>query len=86
MTSINPAPTGNIFPDDEGPFRVQLPVYGLSCASDAIGLERRLHKVIGVLEVTVNPITELAYFTYDPTQIGRASLTIEIERAGYCTG
>ena len=66
--------------------RGQFAVIGLSCPADAAGLERRLRQVDGVEEVTVNPLTELAYLTYDPGQVDPAALIAEIQRAGYRSG
>ncbi|GIV80277.1 MAG: hypothetical protein KatS3mg050_4671 [Litorilinea sp.] len=61
-----------------------LPVYQLGCsASDALVLERRLARVAGIRQVYVNPVTEVAYIDYDPTQIDPGQIQAAIDRAGY---
>ena len=63
--------------------RVEIPIDGLSCASDAVRLERRLTNQHGVFEASVNPITEIAYVTFDPTVTDLLALRQRIENAGY---
>jgi cation transport ATPase len=63
--------------------KVRIDVTGLSCAADATGLERRLRRTPGLERVTVNPITETLYATFDPALLSLAKLHAEIERAGY---
>lgn len=56
--------------------RITVPVHHLRCAgSERYTVERALQAIPGVVEVYVNPVTELAYITYDPTarQRGRSS-------------
>jgi copper chaperone CopZ len=61
-----------------------LPVYRLGCsASDAFVLEQRLARVVGVRQVYVNPVTEVAYIAYDPPQIDPSQIQAVIDRAGY---
>ena len=64
----------------------RLIVTGLSCAAEAAGLERRLRRVAGVEEATVNPLTELAYVAYDPERCDPAALVAAIVAAGYRAG
>ena len=59
-------------------------VSGLACAGEAAGLERRLRTVSGVEAVTVNPLTEQVYVTYDPEGFDPAAFVVAIEAAGYC--
>ena len=66
--------------------RTQLPVHGLMCVADAIRLEHVLSGVAGVYEATVNPVTEIAYITFDPLLIGRGELMAAIVGAGFRTG
>jgi copper chaperone CopZ len=64
----------------------QFGIIGLTCAGEAIGLERHLRERTGVLKVTVNPVTECAYVTYDPDRVDPRSLVGVINAAGYGTG
>lgn len=64
---------------------VQVPIFGFSCASQAIGLENQLRRVPGVIDVTVNPITEVAYITYDSARVEITSLAAVVRRAGFET-
>lgn len=64
----------------------QFVIIGLSCAAEAAGLERRLRRVAGVEEATVNPVTDRAYVTYDPDRVAPAALVAAIEAAGYRAG
>ncbi len=61
----------------------QFPISGLSCAAEAVGLERRLLHQHGVISAVVNPITERAYIDYDPASIGETDLVAFIESIGY---
>ncbi len=54
-----------------------------SCAGESAGLERRLRRVAGVTSVTVNPLTEAAYVTYDPARTNLAELEFVVRAAGY---
>ena len=63
----------------------QFVITGLTCAAEAVGLERRLQRLAGVETVVVNPVTDLAYVTYDPGRVGPAALAKAIEAAGYRT-
>jgi copper chaperone CopZ len=65
------------------PGYVHLEVSGMTCAGEAVGLERRLRRREGVLQVTVNPLTERAYLVYDPALVNRATLAALVEAAGY---
>ena len=64
---------------------VQLRIDGLSCAADAVGLEHRLIRHLGVVDAVVNPVTEIAYVTFDPAATGLSALRQSIENAGYST-
>ena len=60
----------------------QLPIDGMSCASCVSHVEKALHKVAGVREVSVNLATELATVQADGSStIG--SLVAAVEKAGY---
>jgi len=62
--------------------RVDLPVQGMTCASCANRIERKLNKLDGV-EATVNFAIEQASVTYDPATVEAAQLVDAIEAAGY---
>jgi len=62
---------------------VEVRIDGLSCASDAIGLEHLLTHHAGVIEAMVNPVTEIAYVTFDPAVTGLSALRQRIEKAGF---
>lgn len=63
--------------------RVLFRVLDFSCAGESAGLERRLHRVAGVRDVTVNPLTETAYVTLDPRRTNLAELEFVVTAAGY---
>jgi len=66
--------------------RATLPVYNLGCGGGgALGLERTLRRMPGVLYAYVNPATEMAYVAYDGAEVDVSSLVGAIERAGYGT-
>lgn len=55
--------------------RLTIPISGLRCAgSECYTLERALRRVPGVVDVYVNPVTEIAYIDYDPVMPHQASL------------
>ena len=56
---------------------------GLTCASDAASLERHLGHVPGIIQVTVNPLTEIAYVTFNPSLATTPMILRHIEDAGF---
>jgi Cu+-exporting ATPase len=63
---------------------ITLPIYNLSCGGGgSLTIERVLARTSGVVEVYVNPATEMAYITYDPEQSSPEQLAIVIKRAGF---
>jgi Cu+-exporting ATPase len=62
---------------------VELPLVGMTCANCATTIERRLKKVDGVLEASVNLANERAYVTYAAGTLGRAELVAAVRQAGY---
>ena len=62
--------------------RVELPITGMTCASCANRIERRLNKLDGVT-ATVNYATEKARVDYDPGAVEPAQLLEAVEAAGY---
>jgi P-type Cu+ transporter len=61
---------------------VELPIEGMTCASCANRIERRLNKVDGVT-ATVNYATERATVQYDPHTVEPEQLIGAVEAAGY---
>jgi P-type Cu+ transporter len=62
--------------------RVQLEIEGMTCASCATRIERKLNRLDGV-EATVNFATEEASVSFDPTVVAVDDLVQTVERAGY---
>jgi len=62
--------------------RLELPITGMTCASCANRIERKLNKLDGVT-ATVNYATERATVDYDADAIGPAGLVETVEAAGY---
>jgi Cu+-exporting ATPase len=61
---------------------VELPITGMTCASCANRIERKLNKLDGVT-ATVNYATEKATVDYDPAAVGPDALIDAVESAGY---
>jgi Cu+-exporting ATPase len=64
------------------PERVELPIQGMTCASCAMRIEKRLNKLDGV-EASVNYATENAAVAFDPALVTPEDLLATIEAAGY---
>jgi Cu+-exporting ATPase len=64
------------------PARVDLAVGGMTCASCAARIEKKLNRVPGVT-ATVNFATETATVTYDPASVGTDELVATVEATGY---
>ena len=62
--------------------RLQLPIQGMTCASCANRIEKRLNKLDGV-EASVNYATENAAVSYDPAVVSPDELVAAVEAAGY---
>ena len=62
--------------------RLDLPVEGMTCASCAVRIEKKLNKLEGV-EATVNFATETASVAYDPACATPDELLGAVESAGY---
>jgi Cu+-exporting ATPase len=62
--------------------RIHLPITGMTCASCANRIERRLNDLDGV-EATVNYATEKATVSYDPQAVEPGQLVEAVEAAGY---
>jgi Cu+-exporting ATPase len=62
---------------------VELPLVGMTCANCANTIERRLNKVDGVLQASVNFASEKATVTYAPGAVTRTDLITAVRQAGY---
>ena len=62
--------------------RLDLPIEGMTCASCAARIERRLNKLEGVT-ASVNYATEKAAVEYDPAHADAEGLVAVVEEAGY---
>jgi P-type Cu+ transporter len=62
---------------------IELPLLGMTCANCATTIQRRLNKVDGVLEATVNFASEKANVTYVPGAVTRGELAAAVRKAGY---
>jgi P-type Cu+ transporter len=65
--------------------RVELPIFGLTCAKCVQAVERALQAVPGVTKATVNLSSARAFVDYDPAQVGVPALERAIRDAGYRT-
>jgi Cu+-exporting ATPase len=63
--------------------QLDLAVAGMTCASCVARIERKLTKVPGVAEASVNLATEKAHVRYDPATVDAPRLVGAIEAAGY---
>ena len=62
---------------------LELPLLGMTCANCAKSIERRLNRVEGVLNASVNFASERATITYVPGAVERADLVAAVRQAGY---
>ena len=70
-------------PPAETTERVRLDVDGMTCASCAVRVEKKLSRVGGVEASAVNYANEQATVVYDPTQVEVADLLEAVSAAGY---
>ena len=61
---------------------VELPISGMTCASCANRIERKLNKLEGV-SASVNYATEKATVDFDPAMVVPEQLVEQVEAAGY---
>ena len=62
--------------------RIQLSIQGMTCASCAVRVEKKLNKLEGV-EASVNYATERATVSFDPSVTPAEALVSAVETAGY---
>ncbi|SEL10445.1 heavy metal translocating P-type ATPase [Rhodococcus maanshanensis] len=73
--------TEYLAPETTGTASIELAIGGMTCASCAARIEKRLNKMEGV-SATVNYATEKAKVVFDPA-VTSADLVAEVEKAGY---
>ncbi|TJZ76957.1 copper-translocating P-type ATPase [Rhodococcus oryzae] len=73
--------TEYLAPETTGAASIELAIGGMTCASCAARIEKRLNKMEGVT-ATVNYATEKAKVVFDPA-VTSADLVAEVEKAGY---
>ena len=61
---------------------IDLAVTGMTCASCAARIEKRLNRLAGA-EATVNYATEIAHVRFDPAAVSAADLIAAVESVGY---
>ena len=64
------------------PERVELAISGMTCASCAVRIEKKLNKLDGV-EATVNYAADSAAVSFEPTRVTLEELVGAVEAAGY---
>src|SRR4051794_17362838 len=62
--------------------KLELPIEGMTCASCAARIERRLNKLDGV-QATVNLATERAAVDFDSERVAPEALVAAVASAGY---
>lgn len=65
---------------------VELPITGMTCASCAARIERRLSQLEGVVSANVNLATERANITYDPDRLTEHEIIQAIRQLGFEVG
>ncbi len=80
-----PSATTGVREGVAGSKRVELPVFGLTCAKCVQAVEKALKGVQGVKKATVNLASARAFVDFDPAQVGIPVLERAIRDAGYRT-
>ena len=64
--------------------QMTVPLLPIGCGSTGRALvERSLREVPGVLEASVNPVTEMAYVEFDPAKCREDEVMAAVDRTGY---
>jgi P-type Cu+ transporter len=82
MTTRTHTPAGTATTPATAPVRVELAVGGMTCASCAARVEKKLNRLDGVT-ASVNFATETAAVSYDPAAVSAADLVATVEATGY---
>ncbi len=70
-----------------GTKRFTVAIYRLGCGGGGVlTIQRALERASGVLNVYVNPATEMAYVEYDPALTAPQHLVSVIEKVGFRAG
>src|SRR3954471_16912599 len=77
-----PRPHGRVHPGGVAMSTLELPIDGMTCASCASRVERRLNKLDGV-SATVNYATEKARVEFEPGAVAPEDLVAAVAAAGY---
>ena len=83
MRSHDPAGPGTPERTGGGAVRLDLPIEGMSCASCASRVEKRLASRPGVASASVNLATKVATVNFDPGATDPASLARAVDEIGY---
>ncbi|MDG6913202.1 MAG: cation transporter [Nitrososphaerota archaeon] len=63
--------------------RLDLQIIGMSCASCAKIIRKRLGKSSGVKDVRINPIMNAIYVDYEPDKISEEEIEESVRKSGY---
>jgi Cu+-exporting ATPase len=66
--------------------RIDLPITGMSCASCAVTIQKRLSELHGVNKASVNLATSKAIILYNPKEIRVEDLISSVRKSGYDVG
>ncbi len=83
QSRATPSATTGVREGLAGPKRVELPVFGLTCAKCVQAVEKALRAVPGVTKTTVNLSSARAFVDYDPAKTEVPALERAIRDAGY---
>jgi P-type Cu+ transporter len=78
-----PAPTPSGAPNEPRTERVTIPVMGMTCAACQGRVQRTLAKTPGVVDASVNLMTESAAVAFDPAVVEPSTLVERIRATGY---
>ncbi len=81
-TDRNPSGTAGIEFPASAPMRIELAVGGMTCASCAARIEKKLNRLDGAT-ATVNYATETATVSFDPERLSPDDLISTVEATGY---
>ncbi|KAB3530873.1 heavy metal translocating P-type ATPase [Alkaliphilus serpentinus] len=74
---------GYLLREDRQLKEINIPIGGMTCSSCAAAVERKLKKLDGVADISVNLTTEKAHIKYDSSKLRISQIKQEIEKAGY---
>ena len=69
-----------------GPYqRLTIGIDGLACGG-SLSVERTITRLPGVIQVYVNPLTEMAYVKIDPTRVSEEQVVAAVTDLGLTPG